>query len=69
MAANAELDITSSEKLDRARSTTLGSEESDFALAGVRAPVVEHARRSGVLDAIGEDRVFRTIDEAVRALG
>ena len=38
--------------------------------AGRRAhTVIENARRSGVLAAIGEDRIFRTIDEAVHALG
>jgi hypothetical protein len=34
----------------------------------VRAPVIEIARRTGLLDALGENRVFHTIDEAVRAL-
>ncbi len=68
VAANAELDITSSEKLLELVST-LRSAGVDFALAGVRTPVIENARRSGVLAAIGEDHSFRTIDEAVRALG
>ncbi len=68
IAANAELDITSSEKLIELV-TTLRSAGVDFALAGVRTPVIENARRSGVLAAIGEDHIFRTIDEAVRALG
>ena len=49
--------------------TTLKSAGVGFALAGVRTPVIENARRSGVLAAIGEDRIFRTIDEAVHALG
>ena len=68
VAANAELDITSSEKVIELV-TALRSAGVDFALAGVRTPVIENARRSGVLAAIGEDRIFRTIDEAVHALG
>ena len=47
---------------------TLRSAGVDFALADVRTPVIEMARRSGLLDALGEDRVFHTVDEAVRAL-
>jgi hypothetical protein len=35
----------------------------------VRQDVIETARRTGVLDALGEDHLFPTIDEAVRALG
>jgi len=34
----------------------------------VRTPVLDAARRSGVLATIGENRVFHTIDEAVAAL-
>ena len=68
IAANAELDITSSEKLIELV-TTLRSAGVDFALAGVRTPVIQSARRSGVLAAIGENHVFRTIDQAVDALG
>jgi sulfate permease, SulP family len=64
---NANLDITSSEKLVELL-TTLRSAGIDFALAEVRKPAREAARRSGVLEAIGEDHVFRTIDEAVGAL-
>jgi high affinity sulfate transporter 1 len=64
---NANLDITSSETLDELV-TTLRSAGIDFALAEVRRPVRDAARRSGVLAAIGEDRVFHTIDEAVGAL-
>ena len=40
----------------------------DIALAEVRLPVLTMARRSGLLDALGEDRVFHTIQEAVGAL-
>jgi MFS superfamily sulfate permease-like transporter len=64
---NANLDITSSEQLDELV-TTLRSADVDFALAEVRRPVRDAARRSGVLATIGEDHVFHTIDEAVGAL-
>jgi hypothetical protein len=32
------------------------------------APAREAAQRSGVLDAVGEHRIFHTIDEALAAL-
>jgi MFS superfamily sulfate permease-like transporter len=66
--ANSDLDITSSENLDELVET-LHSGGVDFGLAEVRLQVVEAARRSGVLATIGEDHLFRTIDEAVDALG
>ena len=65
--ANGRLDITSCEKLS-GLVTDLRSAGIDFALAEVRAPTVEHARRAGLLGDIGEDRLFHTIDEAVDAL-
>ena len=40
----------------------------DFALAEVRHSVRAMARRSGLLEALGEDHVFHTIHEAVDAL-
>jgi high affinity sulfate transporter 1 len=64
---NGNLDITSSEKL-RELVTTLRSAGIDFALAELRRPTREAARRSGVLETIGEDHVFHTIDEAVDGL-
>jgi SulP family sulfate permease len=64
---NNNLDITSSEKLDELV-TELRGAGIDFALAEVRRPALDAARRSGVLATIGEDRVFHTIDEAVGAL-
>jgi len=64
---NNNLDITSSEKLDELV-TELRGAGIDFALAEVRRPTLDAARRSGVLATIGEDRVFHTIDEAVGAL-
>ena len=65
---NANLDITSSEKLAELVAA-LRSAEIDFALAELRKPAREAARRSGVLETLGEEHVFHTIDEAVGALG
>jgi citrate lyase gamma subunit len=48
---------------------TLRSAGIQVAVADVRQPVLEMARRSGLADQLGENRIFRTIDEAVRALG
>jgi MFS superfamily sulfate permease-like transporter len=64
---NAGLDITSSEKLGELV-TELRGDGVDFALAEVRRPARDAARRSGVLATIGTDRVFHTIDEAVADL-
>jgi high affinity sulfate transporter 1 len=65
--SNSNLDITSAEKLDELASSLHGA-KIDFALAEVRGPVIDAARRAGVLATIGEDRVFPTIDQAVDAL-
>ena len=35
-------------------------------LAAVHPPVLELWRRAGVIDAIGENAVFETVDDAVR---
>jgi sulfate permease, SulP family len=68
LSPNSDLDITSSESLeeliDDLRSAGIG-----FALAEVRRPVIEAARRTGLLETIGEDRLYLTIDQAVAALG
>ena len=66
--ANQGLDITTSETLERLV-VALRSVHVDFALAEVRQPVLDAAARAGLLDTIGADRVFHTIDEAVAALG
>jgi len=65
---NAGLDITSSENLDELVKA-LHSAEIDFGLAEVRQPVIDIARRTGLAATIGEDHLFHTIDEAVKALG
>jgi sulfate permease, SulP family len=61
------LDITSAEMLEQLVST-LHSANIDFALADVRLPVIEMARRTGLLETLGEDRVFASIEQAVRSL-
>jgi SulP family sulfate permease len=65
--ANDRLDITSAEMLTQLIQTmhTAGIE---VALADLRQPVVMMARHAGLLEQLGGDRVFKTIDEAIRAL-
>jgi MFS superfamily sulfate permease-like transporter len=40
----------------------------DVYLAEVHAPVLAYGRQTGLLDAIGEDHVYPTVDAAVRAI-
>jgi high affinity sulfate transporter 1 len=61
------LDITSAEMLEQLI-TTLRSAGIDFALADLRQPVIDMARRTGLLETLGESRIFHTIDEAVQTL-
>jgi MFS superfamily sulfate permease-like transporter len=61
------LDITSAEMLARLVDE-LHAAGIEFALADVHMPVVRMARRAGLLDELGEDRIFHTVDEAVQAL-
>jgi MFS superfamily sulfate permease-like transporter len=64
---NSEIDLTSSEDM-RELIRALRSAEIDFALAEVRQPVIETARRTGLLAELREDHICRTIDEAVHTL-
>jgi MFS superfamily sulfate permease-like transporter len=64
---NSDLDITSAENLLELVKT-LHEAGIDLGLAEVRQRVLERARVTGVLGALGEDHVFHTIDEAVTAL-
>ena len=61
------LDITGSETLS-ALVRELHSARVDVALAEIRLPVVQMAQRSGLLETLGENRVYHTIQEAVHAL-
>lgn len=38
-------------------------------IADARQPVIRMAQRSGLLDQLGDDRIFHTIDAAVQSLG
>ncbi len=65
--ADVDLDITSAEILEQLVDS-LHAAGIDFAVADVRQPVIRRMQRSGLLDRIGEDRIFLTVDEAVRIL-
>ena len=67
LTANAALDITSAEMLEQL-ATTLRSAGVDLALTDLRQPVLEMARRSGLLETLGEDRIFPTVGTAVEVL-
>ena len=66
--ANPNLDITSAEMLEQLVHSLCGVGVG-FALAEVRQPVVEMMRRTSLLAKVGENRIYRTIDEAARSLG
>jgi high affinity sulfate transporter 1 len=66
--ANDRLDITSADMLiELVR--TMQSAGVDVALADLRQPVVDMAKRVGLVEQLGENRIFFTIDAAVQALG
>ncbi|MCS6846038.1 MAG: SulP family inorganic anion transporter [Caldilineales bacterium] len=68
-AAQHELDVTSTEVLRRLFEE-LHAGGIEVSLADVHAPVLEHARRSGLLAEaeIGEKHIFPTVENAVRSL-
>jgi hypothetical protein len=37
-------------------------------MAEVHVPVLDYGRRTGLLESIGEDHVFPTVDRAVRSI-
>jgi sulfate permease, SulP family len=61
------LDITSALMLQRL-AAELHSAGIDLALTEAHVPVVRMARRAGLVERLGEDRFFHTIDQAVDAL-
>jgi sulfate permease, SulP family len=63
--ANERLDITSVEMLAQLLAT-LRSASIELVIADARQPVIEMAGRSGLLDQLGQERIFHTIDEAVQ---
>ena len=65
--ATVDLDITSAEALEQLV-TQLRAADIDFALADIRQPMIRQLQRTGLLKVVREDKVFRTVDEAVVAL-
>lgn len=65
--ATVDLDITSAETLEQLV-TQLRAADIDFALADIRQPMIRQLQRTGLLKVVREDKVFRTVDEAVVAL-
>jgi sulfate permease, SulP family len=61
------LDITSAQMLAELVQA-MHSAGIDVAFADVRQPVIKMARRSGLLEQVGKNRVFHTIDEGIQAL-
>jgi high affinity sulfate transporter 1 len=68
LTANAGLDLTSAEMLQQLI-PTFRSAGIDVALADLRQPVVDLAQRTGLLETLGEERLFHTLDDAVRTMG
>ena len=68
MSAQDEIDITSTDMLI-ALVGQLRALDVDVYLADVHQPVIAHGRVTGLVDAVGEDHVFATIDEAVNHIG
>ncbi len=61
------LDVTSTDML-KSLVKELHENGIDVYLADVHAPVLEHGRKTGLLESIGEDHVFATVDLAVRSV-
>ena len=61
------VDITSAEVI-KGLLVELKNKEIDFYVAEMHAPVREFSQRTGLLDMIGEDHIFPTLDVAVRFL-
>jgi len=62
-----QLDVTSTEVV-RSLVKELRGNGIAMYFADVHAPVLEDCRRTGLLDFIGEDHVYPTVDTAVRSL-
>jgi MFS superfamily sulfate permease-like transporter len=63
--AQDELDLTTTDVI-RSLLKELDAMGIEALFAGVHAPVLEGARASGMLEGIGDDRVFPTVDAAIR---
>jgi len=64
--AQDQIDVTSTDII-KSLVKELHGKGIDVYLAEVHAPVLEHARKTGLLESIGEDHVFPTVDLAVRS--
>jgi high affinity sulfate transporter 1 len=63
--AQDEIDLTSTEVL-KGLLKELNNSSIQVFVADLHAPVADAARKSGLLDAIGEDHIFLTVEDAVR---
>jgi SulP family sulfate permease len=65
--AQDQIDVTST-NLIKSLVKELHGKGIDVYIADAHAPVLEHGRKTGLLESIGEDHVFLTVDAAVRML-
>ena len=65
--AQDEIDVTSTDII-KSLVKELHGKGIDVYIADAHAPVLEHGRKTGLLESIGEDHVFPTVDAAVRML-
>ena len=63
--AQDQIDVTSTEMI-KGLVAELHGNGIEIYLADVHAPVLEHGRKTGLLESIGEDHVYPTVDLAVR---
>ena len=66
LGASGDLDTTTSDALDELI-TRLEEERVELVLAQVKGPLRDRMRRSGLMDRLGEDHIYRTVTEAVSA--
>jgi MFS superfamily sulfate permease-like transporter len=62
--AQEEIDVTSTNVL-RGLLKEMREQEITVYVANLHAPVLEHGRKTGLIEAIGEDHIFQTVDLAV----
>ena len=65
--AQEQIDITSTDMI-KSLVKELQGNGIELYLAEVHAPVLEYGRKSGILESIGEDHVFPTVDLALRSI-
>ncbi len=65
--AQEEIDVTSTDII-KGLVKELHGKGIDVYIADVHAPVLEHGRKTGLLELIGEDHVFLTVDAAVKMI-